>query len=1078
MTNLQTPSLDNFIADIDNMFDKLTEDASRAPKIDFSNTEEVIEEATIVRKSTNQSTDNQPVTIYSDYRCINPYNDLKDRKKYIPAKRLYVNTTSPDKFKNYVNNIIQPDNIITTDGNKQNSPCTYTCDLDEGYLTGQKGIVNYFFVDAEKKENHPAPPPRIEVEQQLLKSNISFVSYFTSSNDPVTNGHENYRIIIPLSGHYDIDDYVLLKDEVVEGNNIKFSNTGEIDCFSFNIYFDENATFSPRNMYLPYKFEKDGKIIDPKVKLNYANPFDISGYIEKAKEKHAIKLEKKRAFDESVKGLNRDDETIDKKRQNIQKKNITTNLNSLQHGERHFKVYGIGCFAGKCRINEEDFDEILREVFNLNNKSDYIKYENALNGYTAGLDDEVSEFVIKKLSSKEKQVLLENVKVDKDFLKSQNPPKDTKEYNIMTGEFLSNNKDFLKDLHNFIEEGKLIIIDSPTGSGKTKVITKYLKEKYIILEPYTNIVKQVSREANINAIHAGTHPTFDANQNEVSTYDGLSKLNKDMYNNHVLVIDESHLLVQSSSKQFREDVITNIIKAIYNKKYKAVILMSGTPSHEFLFKDFTYMKVNRIGAPVKNCRFYDTIDDKRKNIQLMYDTIIEHKDKKVQLILNNNKTVNSDLSKSLNKKGFKTICVDAHNRENADIINENNFIGDEPVVILVTSIMECGFRIVFTPNILHIFNDNNVKISPESVQQIAERPDRDPETNADRPIMDIRIYTKINDPKKTFFDKEAEYNEISNRFIHDTEELYKFIDRTNIFKSHSIDKDFDKETITNKLSYFYSDFYNTIFSFTYNDIPNKIVLSNYHLHVKYNNWLNENIKFFEAELTRYNINIEYHSNTLSELSETIEETQDNFKELVLEDLVNKTNNLIIYSNETHRLGVSNRLFNTENNMKYIRLMNDLSTRIKNKDLLYKILINVNLKKSSIIKITDFIKKLTNTDESLRKDFISNITDKEIEEFEEIHALQVLLEKGTSFYKWQLPELLKTIIEEVSEIDIKIDLNKNKALEWVRSTRHVSSKRTNKSFLFTIEGKNVFKNYIADDVLAEEVLEHCINMKEQ
>ena len=120
---------------------------------------------------------------------------------------------------------------------------------------------------------------------------------------------------------------------------------------------------------------------------------------------------------------------------------------------------------------------------------------------------------------------------------------------------------------------KKLLIQAPTGSGKTYTFIKVGKErkgKTIILVPNVSNVMQISKEYKIVGIHGSevTENIWEKGNVIVATYDKAVSLLKCDLSDLLVVLDEAHNL--QAQANFRSDAILGVKKL--TKKAKEVVL--------------------------------------------------------------------------------------------------------------------------------------------------------------------------------------------------------------------------------------------------------------------------------------------------------------------------------------------------------------------------------------------------------------------------------------------------------------------------------------------------------------------------
>lgn len=148
-----------------------------------------------------------------------------------------------------------------------------------------------------------------------------------------------------------------------------------------------------------------------------------------------------------------------------------------------------------------------------------------------------------------------------------------------------------------------LMVNSPTGSGKTTYVINYLKENnipFVFLADTLLLMKQISKDNNINYYCAENRESYYSKQ-LISVYNHIDKFYKDK----VIIIDEAHSLVNDYF--YKKTVIENILA--FGDLGDKIIMLSGTP---LTSKDEFYKNVEYIDC-IKN-------NPKKYNIKLIETT--------------------------------------------------------------------------------------------------------------------------------------------------------------------------------------------------------------------------------------------------------------------------------------------------------------------------------------------------------------------------------------------------------------------------------------------------------------------------
>lgn len=141
-----------------------------------------------------------------------------------------------------------------------------------------------------------------------------------------------------------------------------------------------------------------------------------------------------------------------------------------------------------------------------------------------------------------------------------------------------------------------LMVNSPTGSGKTTYVINYLKENnipFVFLADTLLLMKQISKDNNIDYYCAENRESYYSKQ-LISVYNHIDKFYKDK----VIIIDEAHSLVNDYF--YKKSVIENILA--FGDLGDKIIMLSGTP---LTSKDEFYKNVDYIDCIKNNPKKYN-----------------------------------------------------------------------------------------------------------------------------------------------------------------------------------------------------------------------------------------------------------------------------------------------------------------------------------------------------------------------------------------------------------------------------------------------------------------------------------------
>ena len=311
--------------------------------------------------------------------------------------------------------------------------------------------------------------------------------------------------------------------------------------------------------------------------------------------------------------------------------------------------------------------------------------------------------------------------------------------------YINDNKDeTFEKIYNKLINNKNILVQAPTGGGKTFSLYQFVKQYNIktdFIFPTRILTEQQSKFDT--EIVLGKNKVEDVERLCCSsTWANLFKLKK--RNSKLLIIDEAHMLI--TDYNFKQENIDYIKNAI--KNYEYVIYLSGTP--EPFQKLFNKKKIIFINNNENNttCSFFKIDKDNREQdliislykkdcLNVLYKndieeleiikTIIEKEGKNIILLSSNEKQNSSYLEITKNEKlencdFLFTTCII---REGVNIINEydniNIIFGKNTDSV---SIQQFAARFRKTKNthinILHNFRDDNYFVNLETYNTTVE----------------------------------------------------------------------------------------------------------------------------------------------------------------------------------------------------------------------------------------------------------------------------------------------------------------------------------------------------------------------
>lgn len=266
-----------------------------------------------------------------------------------------------------------------------------------------------------------------------------------------------------------------------------------------------------------------------------------------------------------------------------------------------------------------------------------------------------------------------------------------------------------------LQRHQRLLVDSPTGSGKTRSFITAFKELadarkphfYIFAAPTRALTEQIAAEYEIPAVTGKQEHLFKQIASKarggsrvfVSTYDMASNLADfltygDKPKQFTLVWDEAHKATTDYDKNYRREAIRNLREA--SQKAVSFVALSGTPE-DILQDDFDKtIKINsgREASPCQEFGVYTYEKEKEADAALVH--LIETWTKKRRLLVFiQSKERIEQLYHLLNKRGIKTSKVTSDDKRSATYreLIEKQTVADDVKVLLATSVISDGINI-------------------------------------------------------------------------------------------------------------------------------------------------------------------------------------------------------------------------------------------------------------------------------------------------------------------------------------------------------------------------------------------------
>lgn len=289
-----------------------------------------------------------------------------------------------------------------------------------------------------------------------------------------------------------------------------------------------------------------------------------------------------------------------------------------------------------------------------------------------------------------------------------------------------------------------ILVDSPTGSGKTTAFLDAFKELaaekrhiYIFAAPTIALTLQNAQKHHVMAVKGQTADLFRSIHQYVksgkrvfiATYDMapilveiLKSIEKNM--TYSLVVDELHKFVTDYNYSYRYKAINNLYQM--TKEARSFIGLSGTVDDIFKNEFSTVVRIDN-GKPQSPCSEFAvyTYEKKKDALSELTKLIEVWSSKRKLLIYIQSKKKIDHLKHMLRRKGIKVRAINANSKSNPlykDLV-EKETITDDIQVVLTTSVIADGVNIKNTYDweVIAVANDFSNLFNYSAIKQISNR---------------------------------------------------------------------------------------------------------------------------------------------------------------------------------------------------------------------------------------------------------------------------------------------------------------------------------------------------------------------
>jgi len=268
------------------------------------------------------------------------------------------------------------------------------------------------------------------------------------------------------------------------------------------------------------------------------------------------------------------------------------------------------------------------------------------------------------------------------------------------------------ELAKLITEKKNVLIQAPTGSGKTYAIIQniapIIKGKTLIVQPLIATVEQISEQYKIPSL-TGSSDTTDFNHvtgssAAVCTFDQAPALIPYFDN---IVVDEAHNY--TSAFGYRAQALNELSEAL--PEDKNVIFITATPTNLFKQLGAHIIQVNVTDDDPININVIET--SAKTTLQTLLQHVREHESKGVSLIKINSKKVMKAAKNHLLKNGYQDneilLLYSDESIKAGDgyqLLKNDGLFADSVKIVIATNLINDGLNIL-DPRVKQVVNIEN-----------------------------------------------------------------------------------------------------------------------------------------------------------------------------------------------------------------------------------------------------------------------------------------------------------------------------------------------------------------------------------
>ncbi|PAV29258.1 hypothetical protein CIL05_12745 [Virgibacillus profundi] len=311
------------------------------------------------------------------------------------------------------------------------------------------------------------------------------------------------------------------------------------------------------------------------------------------------------------------------------------------------------------------------------------------------------------------------------------------------------------DAKQLLDRNEKLLVDSPTGSGKTTAFINAMKELaaedvsesnfFILAVPTIALVDQLAKKHNLLPVKSGDRTMFKSkgtlhnytekgNRVVVSTYDMTSRIVKFLRNeyNHFrfsITVDEIHKFVTDYNKGYRYLAVRSLEGVSKEFEVVSYIGLSGTPDEVYKnqFDKVIEFKKNNQASPAKSFRVF-TYKDRKNEMPYLIQLIKAYvllADARLLVFIQSKKAI-KEIESVLNKNKIKAVSLTSDNKDKGMYkqLVEQETVNEDVQVILSTTVIADGINILNdSPNwgVITVATNTSDLFNISTIRQMSNR---------------------------------------------------------------------------------------------------------------------------------------------------------------------------------------------------------------------------------------------------------------------------------------------------------------------------------------------------------------------